>query len=306
MGPSPSSWGSGADDAPPSITKGSDKPAPLMDATTAGGALFDNSSSTSAAVSGAVALPVAGQRRKAELYTITSASTAGADPTGWTLQGSNDGTTWFDLDKRANQAWTWRQYTRPFTIAQPGYYSQHRLVLDAAAATVAELELLAAAPVPGTDAVSAPGTVGGTVPATLSLTLGPAASFGAFTPGVDHTYEASTTANVTSTAGGATLSVSGDDHLRNGAFSLPDPLQVLSLPKVYAGPVSNDAVTIGFRQHIGANDALRTGTYATTLTFTLSTTTPWGVTLTVAGLARARRPHQQPDEPRDDHRHVGE
>src|SRR5436309_923053 len=33
---------------------------------------------------------------------------------------------------------------------------------------------------------SAPATVSGTVPATLSLTLGPAASFGAFTPGVAH------------------------------------------------------------------------------------------------------------------------
>ena len=30
-----------------------------------------------------------------------------------------------------------------------------------------------------------PGTVGGTVPATLSLTLGAPAAFGAFTPGVD-------------------------------------------------------------------------------------------------------------------------
>ena len=33
-------------------------------------------------------------------------------------------------------------------------------------------------------------------------------------------------------------------------------------------------VTIGFRQHISANQALRTGNYAKTLTFTLSTTTP--------------------------------
>ena len=39
-------------------------------------------------------------------------------------------------------------------------------------------------------------------------------------------------------------------------------------------PVSNDAVTITFRQPIGANDPLRTGTYSKTLTFTLSTTTP--------------------------------
>ena len=44
--------------------------------------------------------------------------------------------------------------------------------------------------------------------------------------------------------------------------------------KTYSAPISNDAVTLGFRQHVDANDALRTGTYAKTLTFTLSTTTP--------------------------------
>jgi hypothetical protein len=38
--------------------------------------------------------------------------------------------------------------------------------------------------------------------------------------------------------------------------------------------VSNDAVTITFDQHIGASDALRTGSYSKTLTFTLSTTNP--------------------------------
>ena len=48
--------------------------------------------------------------------------------------------------------------------------------------------------------------IGGTVPATLSLTLGTPATFGAFTPGVDRTYAASTTASVISTAGDATLS----------------------------------------------------------------------------------------------------
>ena len=47
------------------------------------------------------------------------------------------------------------------------------------------------------------GDVGGSVPATLSLTLGANASFGAFTPGVARTYTASTTANVISTAGDA-------------------------------------------------------------------------------------------------------
>src|SRR4051795_8521362 len=57
---------------------------------------------------------------------------------------------------------------------------------------------------PSTTDVS--GTVGGTVPATLALTLGGPATFGAFTPGVDRDYLASTTANVISTAGGAPLS----------------------------------------------------------------------------------------------------
>ena len=33
-------------------------------------------------------------------------------------------------------------------------------------------------------------------------------------------------------------------------------------------------MTIDFKQHIGATDALRTGAYSKTLTFTLSTTQP--------------------------------
>jgi hypothetical protein len=133
--------------------------------------------------------------------------------------------------------------------------------------------------------------VGGAVPATLTLALGAQPSFGAFAPGVDRTYDASTTATVTSTAGDATLSVSDPSatatgRLVNGSFALNEPLQAranagtfapLSAPLAllsYAAPVSNDAVTLGFRQHIGAGDPLRTGMYAKTLTFTLSTTTP--------------------------------
>ena len=42
----------------------------------------------------------------------------------------------------------------------------------------------------------------------------------------------------------------------------------------YTNPISNDSVTLSFRQRINANDALRTGTYSKTLTFTLSTTPP--------------------------------
>jgi hypothetical protein len=97
-------------------------------------------------------------------------------------------------------------------------------------------------------------------------------------------YTATTTATVTSTAGDATMTVSDPSstatgHLVNGAFSLPQPLRVGGSPlpaaaKTFAGPVSNSAFAIEFEQAIGANDALRTGTYSKTLTFTLSTTTP--------------------------------
>jgi hypothetical protein len=120
----------------------------------------------------------------------------------------------------------------------------------------------------------AAGTAGGTVPATLSLALGAPASFGAFTAGLDHEYTASTTANVISTAGDAALSVSDPGHLANGAFTLPEALRVEIAPASWTGPVSNATAAITFRQHIGASDALRTGSYSRTLTFTLSTTTP--------------------------------
>jgi len=122
--------------------------------------------------------------------------------------------------------------------------------------------------------VSTTGGVGGTVPATLALTLGAPASFGPFTPGVAHTYTAQTTADVVSTAGDATLSVSDPGHLANGAFTLVQPLQVDIAPSSWSEPVSHATSTITFTQAIGANDPLRTGTYSRTLTFTLSTTNP--------------------------------
>jgi YVTN family beta-propeller protein len=117
-------------------------------------------------------------------------------------------------------------------------------------------------------------SVGGTVPATLALSVGGPASFGAFTPGLAKTYDATTTADVISTAGDATLSVSGPSHLTNGAFTMPQPFTVDFSKSIWNAPVSHDQVTIGFHQPIAANDALRTGSYATTVTFTLATTTP--------------------------------
>jgi hypothetical protein len=152
--------------------------------------------------------------------------------------------------------------------------------------------------VPTTE-VAVDGTVSGTVPATLALTLGTPAAFGPFAPGVGHTYDASTTANVTSTAGDARLSV-GDPsatatgRLVNGSYALPQPLTAKASSGggvggtfapvggtanptrllTYTGPASNDAVTVAFQQEIRASDPLRTGSYSKTLTFTLSTTNP--------------------------------
>ncbi len=77
-----------------------------------------------------------------------------------------------------------------------------------------------------------------------------------------------------STAGDATLSVGDPGHLANGAFSLAQPLAVSLSRSSWTAPVTNDVVDVSFRQAIGANEPLRTGTYAKTVTFTVSTTNP--------------------------------
>ncbi len=139
-------------------------------------------------------------------------------------------------------------------------------------------------------------TVGGTVPATLALTLGAPATFGPFLPGSTNTYTAEGAATVISTAGSASLSVAdggpNPGHLMNGTFVMPQKLQATAASLGgtsatggavsaagttvldYGAPVSNDKVTLTFKQPIASTDALRTGSYAKTLTFTLSTNNP--------------------------------
>ena len=99
-------------------------------------------------------------------------------------------------------------------------------------------------------------------------------------PGVAREYTATTTANVISTAGDATLTCRSERNAtatwstaRSRSRSRCRAWQSRR-SRVRHAPVSNDPVTITFKQAISANDALRTGTYSKTLTFTLSTTNP--------------------------------
>ncbi len=129
--------------------------------------------------------------------------------------------------------------------------------------------------------VAATQNVGGNVPATMSLTLGTAASFGDFVPGVARDYDASTTATVIHSAGDATLSVSdrsatSPGHLLNGALALTLPLQArandgafapvggIDAPTTlltYPGPVFTDVVpSASVRRSPSASRCVRAGT----------------------------------------------
>jgi hypothetical protein len=142
------------------------------------------------------------------------------------------------------------------------------------------------------------GTVGGSVPSTLALTVSTMApSLGTLTPGVTQNYQAEIALSVISTAGSSTLSVTDPSstqpgHLVNGAFFLPQALQAKATDAAnpsssfapiggspltlltYSGPTSNDPVALTFQQQIASTDAMRTGTYSKTLVLTLSTTSP--------------------------------
>jgi hypothetical protein len=86
---------------------------------------------------------------------------------------------------------------------------------------------------------------------------------------------------------GRTGPTTAPGHLVNGSATMPQAVQVRAGTAAFApvgasptglaswaGPVSGDTLTLDFKQPVAANDALRSGTYAKTLTFTLSTTAP--------------------------------
>ncbi|MCI4140724.1 MULTISPECIES: GH92 family glycosyl hydrolase [Streptomyces] len=138
MGPRPSSWGTGKNAAPVSITQDDEVPTPREDAVKGEGPLFDNTSATGATVT-EVDLPVE-KAATAVQYTLTSTEAAKA-PTGWVLQGSADGKTWQDLDRRTDESFRWDKQTRAFSVAAPKPYAHYRLVLTGEA-SLAEVELL--------------------------------------------------------------------------------------------------------------------------------------------------------------------
>ncbi len=154
MGSSPSAWGTGADDAPASITTGTAVPTPLADLTGTGrgtasdATLVDNTSATRAVFPSRTptwSYTFNSTGEKAEYYTLTSGVVAG-DPTAWRLQGSYDGTTWTTVDERSGQTFPSRLQTRPFKVTKPGAYKYYRVAVTAntgeASTTLAEVELL--------------------------------------------------------------------------------------------------------------------------------------------------------------------
>jgi predicted alpha-1,2-mannosidase len=140
MGPRPSKWGTGKNAAPVSITRDDEVPTPRADVLAGDGALFDNTSATDATVT-SVDLPVSESVRGLQ-YTVTSSGDHAKAPSGWTLQGSDDGTTWKTLDRRSGESFAWDRQTRAFSVRSPGTYGKYRLVLDGEA-VVSEVELLA-------------------------------------------------------------------------------------------------------------------------------------------------------------------
>jgi hypothetical protein len=159
MSAEPGRWGRDAAALPPSLTDGSAMPAPLVDLTGAGrgsatmpggkaGDLFDDSSRSDAVFATPATVTYVfddASPGEVSFYTLTSGR-RGGHPTAWTLQGSDDGRHWIELDRRSDEHFEWAAYTRPFRLAAPARHRQYRLVItessDAGQSSLAEIELL--------------------------------------------------------------------------------------------------------------------------------------------------------------------
>ena len=174
MGSAPSTWGTGEDALPTSITEGDAMPAPAKDVVAKNPltatrpnynstsdliasrdfsaadqrTLFDNTSATSVTVSSdqASVYFTSPDAPKVSMVTVTSGSNPANAPTAVALYGSNDGKTWEKLMEQET-AFTWAQYTRPFLVdsAKVAAYTTYRLDLSTtgSAMQISELEFIA-------------------------------------------------------------------------------------------------------------------------------------------------------------------
>ncbi|QTN00665.1 glycoside hydrolase family 92 protein [Sediminibacillus dalangtanensis] len=166
MGDSPSDWGTGEEALPDSITDSKTDGSELSvdslhdltdddEGTTyhsdqgTADKLFDNTSTTDLTLKSEepwVQYNFADGAKHALMYTVTSSSDQPQDPEKWTLIGSNDGKNWTVLDRREDERFQWRNFTRPFSIENPGNYQFYRLIIKdnggADETVIGELELL--------------------------------------------------------------------------------------------------------------------------------------------------------------------
>lgn len=84
-------------------------------------------------------------------YSLTSANDAPErDPLSWTLQGSNNGSTWTTIDSRSNQDFASRFQTRTFSFSNTASYSYYRFNFSNNSGSMLQLAELALFGTPGT------------------------------------------------------------------------------------------------------------------------------------------------------------
>lgn len=170
MGSTPSTWGTGDDAAPTSITTGTNMPYAQADLTTADivttkglsaakyamiatrstsdtANLFDNNSGTAATLTGSnkSVFFYTPEAKTVTMYTVSSSSDASKAPSSFTLYGSNDGSNWTELDSRTNETFQWNQYVRPFTVSeekQAAYRYYELSFADTSDVEISELEFI--------------------------------------------------------------------------------------------------------------------------------------------------------------------
>lgn len=150
MGGAPSTWGGGADDVPGSVSPVNGVPVGLIDlakggTVTASGengadesaamAFDDNSTTKWRSTNGPwwIQYRLAGNSGgTVGMYTLTSGDYAQSDPKDWILQGSDNGTSWTDIDTRTNESFRLRNYLRAFRVDNAKAYKFFRFDFKAA------------------------------------------------------------------------------------------------------------------------------------------------------------------------------